>query len=470
MKTGGASELIMKTASRDPLGPKGSPFKSVAAATLGFAIGIAGVAIFAPVALHLKEVLNLSMKEMSLLIAMPSLSASLLRIPFGAAVDENGGKTLMLFLLGMSMLGLVGVCALLAHTDEQLQQMTGLYTMLLFCGVLTGFGGAIFSVGAGHCAYWYPPDTQGRVLGAYAGIGNIPPGLVALALPFVVASFGMLNTYAMWLCVLALGTAVYCALGQNAWYFQLRKQGVSPQEAEQVARETYGQQMFPKGSAVQSLKMAACNTKTWALVVLYFLSYGGYLAMTIWMPTFWMKYHGFAPTVAGPLTAMYSEGYCLTRAFLGGPLADRNGGERVLLGAFPVVGIGAFLMVCTKGPFFHIGASIIMSVSMGICAACIFKLVPTYVPEALGGAAGWVGGLGAFGSFVLPPLLGWIVHSQGKAGFTNGFIVYVGLAVAGWTIVMLLKLSSNASSGYSDWSSEDEESSEASSEDLADLS
>merc|ERR1712087_320008 len=78
---------------------------------------------------------------------------------------------------------------------------------------------------------------------------------------------------------------------------------------------------------------------------------------------------------------------------------------------------------------------------MGICAACIFKLVPTYVPEALGGAAGLVGGLGALGSFVLPPIMGLFVSMKGKVGYRIGFCVYVALASFGWAIVLLLKLS-----------------------------
>ncbi|CAK0831431.1 unnamed protein product [Prorocentrum cordatum] len=115
---------------------------------------------------------------------------------------------------------------------------------------------------------------------------------------------------------------------------------------------------------------------------------------------------------------------------------------------------------------------------MGICAGSIFKLVPIYVPEALGGAVGWIGGLGAFGSFALPPVLGMFVTTQGKRGYLgggnledrgsrykNGFIVYTGLALIGWGIVMSLvrqkRLEENSdhssedSSGYSSDGSED---------------
>ena len=42
--------------------------------------------------------------------------------------------------------------------------------------------------------------------------------------------------------------------------------------------------------------------------------------------------------------------------------------------------------------------------------------------------AGWVGGLGAFGGFAIPPLLGIMVHMQGAAGYAQGFVIFSGLA------------------------------------------
>ncbi len=81
---------------------------------------------------------------------------------------------------------------------------------------------------------------------------------------------------------------------------------------------------------------------------------------------------------------------------------------------------------------------------MGVGNAAVFKLVPKYVPKATGGAVGWVGGLGAFGEFVVPPLSGIFVDHYGDAGYAKDFIVYVILAVI--SIVMsfiLLKAHSN---------------------------
>jgi len=71
----------------------------------------------------------------------------------------------------------------------------------------------------------------------------------------------------------------------------------------------------------------------------------------------------------------------------------------------------------------------VLSVSMGVMNAAVFKLVPQEIPQAVGGAAGWVGGLGALGGFVLPPVLGVFVETQGEVGYARGFLVFLGLAL-----------------------------------------
>ena len=66
---------------------------------------------------------------------------------------------------------------------------------------------------------------------------------------------------------------------------------------------------------------------------------------------------------------------------------------------------------------------------MGVGNAAVFKMVPKYVPEAVGGAAGLVGGLGALGGFIIPPFLGAVVDALGVNGYAGGFFAYVVLAV-----------------------------------------
>ncbi len=86
-----------------------------------------------------------------------------------------------------------------------------------------------------------------------------------------------------------------------------------------------------------------------------------------------------------------------------------------------------------------IGAEILMALGMGVGNAAVFKLVPQGVPQAVGGAAGWVGGLGAFGGFAIPPLMGIFVDSQGDDGYATGFVVFVALAIASLALAYILQ-------------------------------
>lgn len=86
-------------------------------------------------------------------------------------------------------------------------------------------------------------------------------------------------------------------------------------------------------------------------------------------------------------------------------------------------------MIIFHGFAANLVSEIIIGAGMGAANAAVFKMVPKYVTQAAGGASGWVGGLGAFGGFVVPPILGAFVQAQGTHGYSTGFVVYVILAV-----------------------------------------
>jgi NNP family nitrate/nitrite transporter-like MFS transporter len=85
-----------------------------------------------------------------------------------------------------------------------------------------------------------------------------------------------------------------------------------------------------------------------------------------------------------------------------------------------------------------LGAEILMALGMGVANAAVFKLVAQEIPEAVGGAAGWVGGLGAFGGFAIPPLMGSIVQAMGGPGYAAGFWVFVALATLSLVLLRVL--------------------------------
>jgi NNP family nitrate/nitrite transporter-like MFS transporter len=132
---------------------------------------------------------------------------------------------------------------------------------------------------------------------------------------------------------------------------------------------------------------------------------------------------------AGLFTAFYSLSASLLRV-LGGYASDRMGGEKVAFVSFLIVGFGASVMIsASKSGGLALAGEMVLALGMGFANAAVFKLVPKYSPAAVGGAAGIVGGLGAFGGFVIPLIMGLFVKINGQPGYAQGFSVFVVMAV-----------------------------------------
>jgi NNP family nitrate/nitrite transporter-like MFS transporter len=419
---------------------KGTPAQGLAGATLGFAIGFAAVALFGPTAVKFQEVMHLSPMAVGFLVAMPSLSGSLLRIPFSAWVDTTGGRKPFLVLLMLSLIGMAGLSAVVAFLYPA-RLTAAHYPLLLLLAILCGCGIASFSVGISQVAYWFSKKAQGSALAVFGGFGNITPGIFSMVIPMALGTLGLTNSYLIWLGMLASGTVVYFLIGRNSPYFQFRAQGMDVAEARRQAG-AHGQVLFPAGSLKDSLAASARVWRTWALVTIYFTTFGGFIALTAWLPTYWTANFGMTAIQAGMLTALYSILTSLLRV-LGGVVSDklREGGENTAILALFIMLMGALVMIGARDYQLAIPGEILLAFGMGICNAAVFKIVPQAVPKAVGGAAGWVGGLGAFGGFAIPPMLAFAVRDLGKSGYAIGFVVYLFLALLSLFMAWILKYS-----------------------------
>jgi nitrate/nitrite transporter NarK len=401
--------------------------------SLAFFGGFAGVSAFGPIVSQLKESLAMSPLLMGLLAASPALSGSLLRIPFGALVDRTGGKAPILILLGLAATGIAGITLMFRIFPQPLPSH---YPLFLFFGVLCGSGIAVFSVGVPTVSYWYPQNRQGSALSIYAGLGNLAPGLFALLLPFLVVALGFSMAYVLWFGAIVVLVVMLMVFMKDAPYFQYREMGIEIEPDALLL--ACGEELVPTGTALQSLRKAGSDYRTWILTGLYFISFGGFIALTVWFPTYWAEHFGMSLMVAGGLTALYSLSTSLFRV-AGGYAADRWGGERVTMVSFGGVAAGALLVLLAGS---HLGMAVAgamaLALGMGFANAAVFKLVPKYSPMAVGGAAGIVGGLGAFGGFVIPLVMGLFVKFSGPAGYPLGFAVFVGLSLLALALVTTL--------------------------------
>jgi NNP family nitrate/nitrite transporter-like MFS transporter len=412
---------------------KSSPAAALTWITLAFFAGFAGVSAFGPILSKLKETMTMSPLLLGLLASCPALTGSLLRIPFGALVDRFGGKMPILTLLGLAAFGVAGINLMFAIAPSPTSSH---YPFFLFFGTLCGCGIAVFSVGIPSVSYWYPQKKQGRALALYAGLGNLAPGLFAMVLPSMVVAIGFISSYVIWFVMLVLLLILVWFFMKDAPYFQYRQMGfdIDP-DALLLA---CGEELIPSGNALASIKEASADWRTWALTFFYFVSFGGFIALTVWLPTYWAELFSTSLVAAGFLTALYSLSSSLLRV-VGGFVSDTFGGEKVVLASFISIAVGAILMMLTTDSFtIAVTGQMILALGMGFANAAVFKLVPKYSPKSVGGAAGVVGGLGAFGGFVIPPLMGLFVKNLGTSGYAWGYSVFVMLALVSLIVFTIL--------------------------------
>ncbi|MCU0592485.1 MAG: MFS transporter [Desulfobacterales bacterium] len=382
----------------------------------------------------LKQVMDVGPFLMGILAASPALTGSLLRIPFGAMVDRMGGKKPILILLLLAAVGVAGMTVMFSVVGTP---RASHYPLFLIFGILCGCGIAVFSVGVPAVSYWYPQRKQGTALAVYGGLGNLAPGIFALLLPFLVVSLGFTWSYVLWLAALLVMTGLVWARMRDAPYFQYREMGMDiDPDALLLA---CGEELVPSGKAMDSIRKAGADWRTWVLTFLYFISFGGFIALTVWLPTFWTDFFKISLVQAGLLTAAFSLSTSILRVF-GGIASDKLGGLLVAQLSFAVVAAGS-LVIFAGGAAIAAAfiGQMLLALGMGVANAAVFKLVPRFTPKAVGGAAGIIGGLGAFGGFALPPILGLFVRMNGAAGYPQGFVVFLGLALAGLAFLMVLK-------------------------------
>ncbi len=411
-----------------------SPRATLVWTTLAFFMGFAGVSAFGPILPKLRQAMDAGPFLMGMLAASPSLTGSLLRIPFGALVDRYGGKRPILVLLLLAAAGVGGITLLFSLGGPP---RISHYPLFMLFAMLCGCGIAVFSVGVPAVSYWYPQRQQGTALAVYGGLGNLAPGAFALFLPYLVTTFGFTASYVLWLTVLLAMTLLILLRMKDAPYFQYLEMGMAIHpEALLLA---CGEELIPTGKAMESIRRAGADWRTWVLTYFYFITFGGFIALTVWLPTYWAELFGLSLVRAGFFTAVFSLSASLLRV-AGGMVSDRLGGETVVAFSLATVGLGAVGMsLAGASVAAALGAELIMALGMGFGNAAVFKLAPKFTPKAVGGAAGIIGGLGAFGGFVIPPLMGIIVRASGPAGHSQAFLILAVLSGMGLLLFALLR-------------------------------
>lgn len=339
--------------------------------------------------------MHLSPMQKSVAVAIPVLLGSVGRIPLGILTDRFGGR--IVFILTM-VLSIIPAFLMGGVTD---------YRHLLLYGFLIGIALASFSVGVGFVSGWYPPERQGFALGIY-GAGNVGQSVAAFSAPFIAKAYGV--KWGFW----SFGIALFI------WLLLF---GMTAKDAPRRGPAK------PLRDVIIPLK----DPRSWLLSLYYFLTFGGFVAMAIYLPIFLSEIFGLTPQMAGMRTAGFVLLATMSRP-IGGALADRVGGKKILTFVFPFTAVMAILLAASTMPFFTVGA-LGMAVAIGLGNGAVFKLVPEYFPTSVGSVTGVVGAAGGLGGFFPPLLLGAIRQQTGS--FTLGFAV-LSVFCMGCLLVLLL--------------------------------
>jgi MFS transporter, NNP family, nitrate/nitrite transporter len=357
--------------------------------TTAFAVSFAVWGLIGALAPTFAKTYGLSGKAKSLMIAVPVLLGALGRIPTGMLADRFGGRKVFSALLLFSAIPAVMI------------GLSSTYTALIVLGLFLGVAGSTFPVGVGFTSKWFTQDQQGTALGVY-GMGNVGQSIAVFGAPVLAVALGS------WRPVFFIFAAV-SAIWAVVFYL--------------FARDVQSQAK-PK-TVAENLAILRHEPLAWILSLFYFLTFGGFVAFSIYLPTLLQDNFKLTAADAGARTAGFVLVATLMRP-LGGLLADRRGGARVLMAVFLSVAVLGVLMGCPWMPTFTVGA-LGAAAALGLGNGAVFKLVPQFFPKETATVTGLVGAFGGLGGFFPPLVLGLLRDATGA--YTWGFVFLAAFAL-----------------------------------------
>src|ERR1700745_1488771 len=226
------------------------------------------------------------------------------------------------------------------------------------------------AAGMGFFSRGFPPERQGGALGIY-GLGNIGQSRAVFLGQVLAVAVGWQNIFR--------GMAALLGIWGIAFFLFARN---SPKT------------VLPS-SLRSMLQLLSRERLSWVLSLFYFLTFGGFVAFSIYLPLLLKDQFGLKPADAGFRTAGFVVLATLARP-LGGWIADKIGGARVLQAVFLGVIPFALLLVWPSMLPFTVGA-LTCAFLLGNGNGAVFKLVPQYFPGDVGTVTGLVGAMGGLG-------------------------------------------------------------------------
>ncbi|MFD8349842.1 MFS transporter [Streptomyces coelicoflavus] len=370
----------------------------LALATAGFAVNFWAWALLSPLGPRFKESLGLTSFEQSLLVAVPVVVGSLGRIPVGALTDRYGGRVMFPLVSAATVVPVLYV-GLAGHSS---------LAALLAGGFLLGIGGTSFAVGVPFVNAWFPPERRGLAIGVF-GMGMGGTAISALSTVRLVDAYGTSAPFLITAAVLAV-YAVAAAL---------------------LLRDAPGRAV-PTEPLARRLASTLRLGTTWQASALYAVAFGGYVAFSVYLPTYLKTGYGLTQADAANRMA----GFVLLAVAMrpvGGWLSDRIGPVRVVTGTLVVV-LAAALVQSSAPALTPVGTAAFLSLAaaLGAGSGAVFALVSLLAPaNRIGSVTGVVGAAGGLGGFVPPLVMGSLYGTYGS--YALGLLLLGAVAVAALT-------------------------------------
>lgn len=403
--------------------------------TIGFTVMFAVWLQFGVLGIPIRDEFGLTDVQLSWITAVAVLNGSIWRLPAGILADKFGGKKVFVFMLASTAIPAYFV----AHASS--------YAWLLVFAFFVGFAGNSFSVGIAWTSAWWPQNRQGFALGVF-GAGNvgasvtkfIGPGLIA-----AVPAAGLLGGIIPggWRFVPFIYMLLLLVTALLTWIF------TPHHDIKPAGTRTLGSMLKP-------LK----QIRVWRFSLYYVVVFGAYVALSAWLPKYYVDVYGLPLQHAALLTALFIFPASLLRPF-GGMASDKFGARKVMYATFTIMLIASGILMMPYGHIVLHGSDgtqseilpwnvnvqlftvlvFMIGVAMGIGKAAVYKHIPEYFPNDVGAVGGLVGSLGALGGFFLPPMFAYFSAWSGmpQATFFVVFIItLVSMLWMHWTVVRML--------------------------------
>lgn len=343
----------------------------------------------------IKEDISLTANQLTLVTAVPVVLGSLLRVPIGYWTNRFGGRLVTM----ISFILLFFPIFYISNADS--------FSDLLIGGIFIGISGAIFSAGVTSLPKYYPKERHGFVNGIY-GMGNIGTALTTFSAPVIATKLGWETTVQLYAILILLVVVLNFFFGDKH-----EPKVITPLTAQ--------------------IKNVYKNEKLWFLSLFYFLTFGSFVAFTVYLPNFLVEEFSLDKVDAGIRTA----GFIAIATFLrpiGGWLGDRFSSFKILMGVFIGLTLSGILLAFNPSLLIYSVGCLCIAVCAGIGNGTIFKLVPMYFSKEAGIVNGVVAALGGLGGFFPPLLLSQLYHLTGH--YAIGYMALSQVALACLIIVI----------------------------------